>query len=783
MKKKILKILTVGSLATVLSYGVYAYGCAGDWWGSGYSSIFSPEITVNNKNYEPFFYDDYTTFYNGYSIESTTALFKEETVNDWTTYLKKYKPEVIEYYLFDKELSPTLAKVGKAKNVEAEFKKQKFKHTLDLNDEKSQRFVLFLMLARGIETYSNQTYDYWDYENRKKLNADNSFTSKVENLYNKEVSQNDAFFKNRIWFQVLRSKFYSNDKEAVVKFFNETSTAQPKNTLYYRGLSYVAGAYKSMGNYQKSNELFAQVFNESKPLMAASLFDYKPLENSAFESVVKATTNQATKEALYALQGYYTNSFDALQALYKMNASSPHIDFLLSRWVNINEQSINTYTGYETLDIDAKKVKKELKGKVDENQLKWINEVATNAKVHNPYIWKATAGYFNALVGEYKKAHVFLNDAQRLATNNGQKEQVRSLTLLNNLLSIDKINKAAEEKLVADVTWVLSNDTYPDYSETSAAQSKFDRYMYLQNFVKKYISALYQKEGDKVMSELSYPVKGFYKDQKQSIAMEKLLLTNNRSSWQQAFVNVYPYKLADIYESRGIYLYYQDKIDEAIVEFEKITPFETKEYNWEKEAYETKMIDYKEVQFPGNPFNGKIKDCNDCDYIAKQSVKYGQLEFLKKIKEMKAKIAAGEDVYNNALLLGNAFYNTSYFGNGRFFYSNSIIGEYGNSIGNEHAKMLYGMENVSKYYKIAQNVAADNEQKAKMAYMLAKVERNNFYTTNYFTRAEGYWGYHDGADFKAWQGFVDLKNQYSDTKYYQEVIAECGYFRTYIGLQ
>jgi len=195
------------------------------------------------------------------------------------------------------------------------------------------------------------------------------------------------------------------------------------------------------------------------------------------------------------------------------------------------------------------------------------------------------------------------------------------------------------------------------------------------------------------------------------------------------------------------------------------------------------MVDYKATELPGNPFNGKIKDCNDCDHAAKQSVKYSQLQFLKKVKEMQDKIAAGEDVYNNALLVGNAFYNASYFGNARTFYYNNIISEYGNSISDEHAKILYGMDNVKKYYTMAQKAAANNEQKAKMAYMLAKIERNEFYTNQYFTRAEGYWGYKDGADFKKWQGFVDLKNNYSDTRYYQEVINECGYFRKYLGLQ
>src|SRR5690606_8878341 len=108
--------------------------------------------------------------------------------------------------------------------------------------------------------------------------------------------------------------------------------------------------------------------------------------------------------AMYALQGYYTNEFRSMQELYKLNPNSPHIDFLLSRWVNINEQSINIYTAYDKLDIDAKKVKKELKDKVNTSELKCINEVANDSIVHIPYIWKATAAYFNALTGNYSKA-------------------------------------------------------------------------------------------------------------------------------------------------------------------------------------------------------------------------------------------------------------------------------------------------------------------------------------------------------------------------------------------
>ena len=92
------------------------------------------------------------------------------------------------------------------------------------------------------------------------------------------------------------------------------------------------------------------------------------------------------------------------------------------------------------------------------------------------------------------------------------------------------------------------------------------------------------------------------------------------------------------------------------------------------------------------------------------------------------------------------------------------------------------MDHVRKYYIIAQKNAETKEQKAKMAYMLAKVERNDFYAVSYFMPNDYFYPYGDFVSFKKWKGFEELKNNYSDTKYYQEVINECGYFRKYLGI-
>ena len=149
------------------------------------------------------------------------------------------------------------------------------------------------------------------------------------------------------------------------------------------------------------------------------------------------------------------------------------------------------------------------------------------------------------------------------------------------------------------------------------------------------------------------------------------------------------------------------------------------------------------------------------------------LEFLKTMQEMKQNIDKGIDVYNNNLLLANAFYNISYHGNARLFYEGNIIGEYGNNVSEQYYDMLCKDKYAKIYYQKAFAAATNNEQKAKCLYLMSKIERNNFYNTKEFDS--------ENRAFKAFDGFKKLKSEYKDTKYYQEVINECGYFRSYVG--
>jgi hypothetical protein len=153
---------------------------------------------------------------------------------------------------------------------------------------------------------------------------------------------------------------------------------------------------------------------------------------------------------------------------------------------------------------------------------------------------------------------------------------------------------------------------------------------------------------------------------------------------------------------------------------------------------------------------------------------------------MQESVAKGDEVYVNSILLGNAFYNITHFGNARLFHETNING-YGYSpydFRDKSRNMITDCSQAKMYYQKALVAAKNNEQKAKCYYMIAKCERNEFYNNQYDATKDS-WENHSAVarsevNFLAWNGFKTLKDDYSKTKYYQEVINECGYFRTYM---
>lgn len=783
MKRIFLSKLFLGfSAAFLFVYGII-YACAdGDWdYMGSYNSNFTPEAFAD-KSYSPLFLSGGIFYGIGFDTQHNSR-FNAAIKSDWAAYLKgKIDTTTVNYFLIgDENLNyysdnkNTIKNKEEITNLHVYYKNKKdnaasvkWGKKMPLKDEKVKSFVEFLYLAQKIETVSINK-DYWSYEPvvAKTFN-DPKMIQSIENVYN---TLSDPFLKNRYWFLTMKARFYSNDKQKAIDFFNKTESSVPKNVLYYRALSYVAGINHKQKKYAVSNYLYAQVFDKCPELRVVTAYCFYPKNQTDWNKALTLAKNNKEKAALWAVHGYYKDEKQAIEKIYELDPKSEHLNYLATRLVNELEQSINNSFQQDAGDDKPKKKlsvaesKTENQVKVDQKALDLIAKISAAGNTDRPYLWDLSLGYLQTLKGDYANADKNFDKAVKtLPKTELAGMQLRLLRFVNNLNKIDKLTDKNEKTILADLNWL-----YNELPKTYKGEEF--RYQNASSWSRSYLSTLYREKGNLVLAEIfgesrySYWNDGnaFYDDEKNLQGIKTFLAKSNKTEIENIGAGIYSLKLKDINNFQAVQATFKNKIPEAI-EFLKQTD------------------SVQHYKFLGNPFNGSIKDCHDCDHTAYQKRKYTQMDFLTTIKEMQDKLAKNEDVYTNSLLLGNAFYNISHFGNGRTFYEISIVG-YGSSpysFRDSMKKMITDCSVSKMYYQKALQAASTKEQKAKCVYLISKCERNEYYNNKY--NSVRYWwdANDDKVNFIAWNGFKTLQKDYSDTKYYQDVIAECGYFNTYV---
>lgn len=742
MKTPFLKIsLLLFSVGTLLFYGIL-YACGPDWdWDYDGNSSFTPETFVD-KSYSPLFFTNYQFFYGIGSDTEHVTRFNEEVLADWSSFLKtNLSPKLVRYFL----LESSSKVVKEIRTFYANNKKTplviQWEKKIKLNDPKVKSFIQFMYYAQILEKASTDVSYDWNYQNQNRFDD----TEWLKNIENKYETATDNFMKNRYWFQTMKGFYYNKNLAKASAFFEKTKASMPKNSLYYRALAYIAGLEYQTKQYAKANYLFSQVFDQCPPLRVVAANCFHPQEQADWEQSLKLAKTNDEKAALWAIQGYYGDEKLALEKIYALSPKSEHLHYLLTRIINIEEQKL----AFDFVEKSIPEIKTAIKTAIDKDIQEKINKIAQEEKNSKPHLWHLAAGYLNTLTGHFDLAQKQYGFAEKQMPQTPlAKSQLRVLKFMNKWFALDKMQASDEQSLLADMQWL--------YVECNKKAAENFRFRSATDISKSYIAKLYRNQNNLLMSEIFFPQSGFYQNNNQLESMKSFLLQPNKTPFELLAQEIYPTKLSDIYDFQAVEMAFQNKIPQAVALMEQSATRNDKLY--------------------GNPFIGNIQDCHDCDHAEPQKVKYSRLQYLKTIKDLQTKLANNQNVYENALTLGHAFYNMTYFGNARVFYEGKING--------------YGLDtysrsdcsNATTYYKKALAVATDKEQKALCHYMLAKCERNAYYTQKYEKdRTNWYWGgENDNINFLAWNGFKELKNNYSKTEFYQEVVQECGYFKTYI---
>lgn len=749
MKKIFSKKFWAALISMPIIAGGIVLACAGGWGPEEYgTSSFTPEAFVDSV-YRPFFYSEMFYYYGIGHDADHNKRFNELNVAEWTGWLENKIPAAdIEYILLYEDLpaidSAAAYMGGKLKVLPPSLRSSKL---FAAKNKKAEDFIMYLALAKKSEEFALNDLDHWYDEPKKRppFNASKLNAALLLQFNNAK----DVFLKQRYWFQLVRSYFFNSPAQNAIDLFEKNKDNFPKNKLYYRTMAYAAGGYYKQKNYSKANYYYSRVYDGCNELKTVAHYSFHPQEEQDWKATLAMCQNKDEQATLWQMLGvFYQDEKRAISEIYNLNPKSEKLDLLLARAVNKQEEK-----SIEWRENIVKGRVQFVNEPLDAELVALINKIAASSNTAKPAIWYTAAGYLAMLGKDYTKAQAQYALADKVATKDKmQQAQLRLLKIVNKIAAANRIDTGLESELLPELTWL----TTPDETPCSAI-----RFANAWEWILNIMALRYNNQKEWVKAECFHSNAKFYTSNANVEAMKAFIDKPNKTPYEAICASLYVKKKDDLILYQAVRLTFDDKLQEAIAK--------------------TEQVPNAELELLGNPFNGRILDCHDCDHEAPQKIKYTRISMLRKMKEMEEKITANEDVYNNAVLLANAFYNITHYGNARYFYEGKILGE-GHwspfAIDSVFMGLLTDMKLPIKYYTTALQAAKTDEQKAKCRYMLAKCERNEWYNVKVYSNSDNEYGY-NGPDFKAWENFKALQ-QYSNTQYYKDVIKECGYFRTYI---
>jgi hypothetical protein len=726
----------------------------GGYWAYEDITIFSPEF-VTQKN-SAYFRELFTSIklgetnhrnhFNESNVDYWYSFFNQNvTKKDLDSILYSYSIAHIDQLIFELK--------GKEKN---EYSKTNTIKSIT-NIRKAKSFLYYIGFAKRCESVNKRAYYWWDEEGKNEL-PPNKIEKLIKGALSNVTSNKFPKIRERYLMQITRlhfalsfhKKYKSTTTNLNADQFLKTKEIEfGKNSVNYnRAKSYAAGALRREGKVSKANLYYAQLHQIDLFKNIAQL-SYKLQTEKNFYKTLSLSHNKRDSIALWKLQGIEFNDLKAAKAIYKINPKAEELNLFLTRLVNRFEEDLNFSlpSSANLLDSTNNLLYRTKNYSIQgaHNLFRFIQLVASKNNTTKPYAWHAAAGYLASVLQKSKIAKEHLNQAAVKAPKNSLVQaQLKLLEVVYQLESINDISSKNKETLIKDLKWLTESENHPKELRYEAATA----------YVLRKLSYLHVQSNNPYLAQLTSPYfeANLYNAQKHLDSIIKAIRSKN--PWNAFLANQYPFDENDLKVAKGVLFFYQEQIDSAAKYFEN-----------SRLGVNDRISDII--------FETNTKDCIECWDKKTES----KSTFIAKVQEIKLQIRQSKDLDKNYYKLANAYYNTSYFGNHRGFASevflqNPELSFYYPNLWMAKPEFYYYLQNdiALKYFNLAAQHSKDPEFIAKCMFRAAKCEQNNW------IRNHG-----DQAPYNGTKKYFNLlKQKYSHTDYFQEIIRECGYFKSYI---
>jgi hypothetical protein len=726
-------------------------------------SAFAPEI-IEQPKYSPFFFTYAETYPNDQNYNPANS--DDYNLNEWYKYFdQKINKKDLAWFIYS-STPLQLETIYQSLKLNAKLPDTLQQKTLIHLKKSTDMLDVFsyLKLVKNAEpVFTPMNYDWYEPVINDSANAV-PFQKEFLDGFQKSKT---LFLKHRYGFQLIRAYFYSNEFNKAAQVMSAMPALTPKQgSIYYRALGYKAAALYRLKKYKESNLIYAQLYDEYEPQQLSAYRSFHMLEDSAWVHNVAMAKTLRQKENMWQLYGIYANPLMAIHHIYELNPKSDLLPLLVVRNVNIietedlqypttvyaNEEQWQYYNYKRDPYIDSNLIVQNWNFDYS-NKLKVLqvlHRIIEERKVPTITPYLVSAAYLHALSKQYSEAIQLSNEALKLSTNAiviNQAEIIKAFVLV---MQANNIDEAKEQEIVNQLNLINSNRP-----AASRAPNAVDYVMYI-------LGKKYQEQGKALKSELCYASSlYFYQQSEQADEMIDFMERHKHSAFEAYLLQRYHLKLDQVRNIKGIRLLYEYNFKEAINQFEKLN-------------YDDKLW--------ADPFTMRAVDCHDCDFYDTLKDTYTRKTFAQRMLQLQQSIdheKNKETAAQNAMLYANALYNMTYFGNGRFIAETPIAWLEDNYTSDfdqrkKRSDSYYNCSEALSYYLKAQSLTNNKELAAQAAWGAAKCE-HNLKLMQYIP-----WQNQIAVDFEAGTYFLEMKSKYAGTKYYKEVLNECGYFCTYI---
>jgi hypothetical protein len=590
----------------------------------------------------------------------------------------------------------------------------------------------YVAYAKRVEPYAFLRWRYWGWRppaaRREQPVRDRAVAQLVAEGRREMSGAGPRFLRRRYAFQVLRLHFYNHELDSCAEFFEEHRARDfaDGSSISWRALGYAAGAYYHAGRFAQANYLYSVVFDRCPPLRLMAAWSFRPQEEADWRESLALARSPRERAVLWQLLGI---SADGLRAMREIRAIDPRSDLLpllLVREIARVELELGVTVSAPPRSWSREQV--ELRD--------FVEATGEAGDTPQPWLWDLAAGHLCAMSGDVAGASRFLDRTELRSNAADVRRQVRLSRLYVAIRAMTAADPAAESMLARELTWAKAQI---DHQATPRIATFY-------GWARRRLSDLYREQGDLVTALCLWDAEQdpFYAD---SAAIDQLL----------AFVakpNKTPFEalVASEYRWTG-----------CLSGVKALNALYSGDFEQAAELFESTNARYLPT-LRADPFEMHTLDNYDRDQRPPGYAVYTPAEVARRIAALlRTAEAGGEGAATAYYEAANALYNTTYYGNCRPLYELKHFIQQPRISDCSRAEALY---------RKAWELATDRELKAKAAFMAAKCEKAASYARD------------TSSDWKRgvpthWFGV--LRQELSDTAYYQEILAECGTFRFFLG--